>query len=161
MPGIILVYQAFFLDAFSANRVFDFAETLSFCLEFWVFSLSYWVFFLNLLKSSQFPLKNWLFLPYFSLKWGILAIFQPLQCISPLFGSIFVVIFSNFAETLSFLLEFWVIFLRLEFSRPWVFFKRSKKKPALQLQIKKTDTLNLHNLPTIWHFCNNFSLPRF
>ena len=120
--------QAFFLDAFSTNRVFDFAETLSFCLEFWVFSLSYWVFFLNLLKSSQFPLKNWLFLPYFSLKWGILAIFQPLQCISSLFGSIFVVIFPNFAETLSFLLEFWVIFVRLEFSCPWVFFKRSKKK---------------------------------
>ena len=33
--------SGFFLDTFSANRVFDFAETLSFCLEFLVFSLSY------------------------------------------------------------------------------------------------------------------------
>ena len=100
----MLVPKSRFFD----NKQKKIAETLSFFLEFWVFSLSYWVFFLNLLKSSQFPLKNWLFLPYFSLKWGILAIFQTLQCISPLFGSIFVVIFSNFAETLSFLLEFWV-----------------------------------------------------
>ena len=73
--------SGFFLDAFSANRVFEFAETLSFFLEllsfflsYWDFFLSYWDFFLNLLKSGRFPLKDWLFLQYSSLKWGISAI---------------------------------------------------------------------------------------
>ena len=77
------LHQAFFLDAFSANCVFDFAETLSFCLEFWVFSLSYWVFSWIILNSNQFPLINWPFLPYFSLKLGSLVMIQPLKCISP------------------------------------------------------------------------------
>ena len=31
---LFIVKSGFFLDAFSANCVFDFAETLSFCLEF-------------------------------------------------------------------------------------------------------------------------------
>ena len=45
-----------------------------FFLSYWDFFLSYWYFFLNLLKSGRFPLKDWLFLQYSSLKWGISAI---------------------------------------------------------------------------------------
>ena len=41
-------------------------------------------------------------------------------------------IFTRFAKTLSFVLEFWVSSLSFEFFHPWVFLARSKKKPGLK-----------------------------
>ena len=61
-----LVKAGFFLDAFSANCVFDFAETLSFCLEFWVFYLELLSFFLNYFEKQ----------PISPHKWTIFAVFQ-------------------------------------------------------------------------------------
>ena len=56
-------------------------------------------------------------------------------CICPSFlkawSLISAVFFTRFAETLSFVLEFWVFSLSFEFFHPWVFLARSKKKPDL------------------------------
>ena len=49
------LHARLFLDTISANRAFYFAETLSFCLEFFFELMS---FFLKIFKNGQFPLKN-------------------------------------------------------------------------------------------------------
>ena len=53
----------------------------------------------------------------------------------------------KFAESLSFLLEFWVNSLSFEFFHPWVFLARSKKKPAI---IKQEFRIFLRLNHSVW-----------
>ena len=58
----LLLLQAYFLAIFSSWPTYEYAENLSFFLEFWVFSLSFefvsWVF---LFSSEDLSLEFWLF----------------------------------------------------------------------------------------------------
>ena len=120
-------YRLFFLDAFSANCVFDFAETLSFCLEFWVF-------FLNIFKKAHFPLKNCTILTIFLSRFSFLRQFQPFQCIFsylPLnFGHFLLLFFQILPKPWVFLLEFWVFSWGLSFFVLEFFSNGPKKKPV-------------------------------
>ena len=110
--------SGFFLDAFSANRVFDFAETLSFCLEFWVFSLSCWVFSWIFSKKPISPLKNWQLLQYFYVDLVFYANFNHFSVFSPIYPLILVNFCCSlikfcrnlefFAWVLSYFYEAWV-----------------------------------------------------
>ena len=126
---------AFFFDRFSANRVFGFAETLSFFLEFWVFwlsfeffplefrvfSLNYGQFYVNL---AIFCLKSFWHLE----KWSNFVIFllkQPNKwCLLLKFKDSYL----KFAETLSFFLELLSFFLELWVFLSLSFFQKVEKK---------------------------------
>ena len=57
-PGISkMLNQAFLFDLFSASRPSGFAETLSFCLSYWVFPLKFWGNVWRLQKLNIFALK--------------------------------------------------------------------------------------------------------
>ena len=97
-------------DAFSANRIFDFAET--------------WVFVLRFSKNNQFPLKYYSKIEYFG-HISTITMYFPL-CL----GQYFLVIFSKFCGNLEFFA--WVMSFFLEAS---VFlslsFLNCPKKPDL------------------------------
>ena len=126
--------QALFLDAFSANCVYDFAKTLSFCLEFWVFSLSCWVFSWIFSKKPISPLKNWQLLQYFYVDLVFYANFNHFSVFSPIHPLILVIFCCSlikfcrnlefFAWVLSYFYEAWV-FSSLSF------FQTVQKKPVL------------------------------
>ena len=126
----LFYFPGFFLDAFSANRVFDFAETLNFSSEFWVFSFGYWGFFLflfldNFKKSQLTPQKLTHFNRFFCHYLGqfLLLSFQNLP--KPRF----------FARVLRYFHEAWVFFRSWG---SWGFFNGSQKAWLRQTNLFKT-----------------------
>jgi len=120
------LWQAF-LDAFSANRVFYFAETL--CFLSWLLS-----FFLNIFKKAPFPLKNWLFLQYFYVDLVFYANFNHFSVFSPIYPLILINFCCYFFQILPKPWVFCLIFELFSWGLSFFileFFSNSPKKPAL------------------------------
>ena len=132
------------MDAFSANRVFDFAETLSFCLEFWVFSLSCWVFSWIFPKKPISPLKNWQLLQYFYVDLVFYANFNHFSVFSPIYPLIlvnFCCSLIKFCRNLEFFA--WVLSY---FYEAWVFSSLS----FFQTVQKKACTMSKYQIRTLF-----------
>ena len=100
----------------------------------WVFCLSFLVSFHNFefleifRGSEEFCFQICLFQLWFiSITMHLLfqSNWASFLAIFALFSAL---IFTTFAQTLSFVLEFWVFSLSFEFFNPWVFLARSKKR---------------------------------